>query len=372
MCQINRLILRSVFVLVLCSASVATAKGKKMPLPDWYPSPRKAYPLSTYLVTEVPGKGESAEEAKTAAVNTLGGYVSTQVESSLKTNYEAHQETKNGHTSFNKETSNISRGINIGVAVKLYALETTDAYYDKATKSWYVCAFIDRAKAFEMIRTEVDAARDNFMGCYERAQEMATSDVFAGIRQYGIAIKAGRALAEKAAYSSLFNEAATREEYADALRAAAGINGEIARLKTETALHLSVAGDVNNVVFAAVSDTLQGLGWTISDKSSLDTCRYKVNVNVNKNIAGEDKGTDPDSGKQIVLYNSPRADVSLSIAPAKGGAAVYTFSTTSKSGKVAAYTKSKAEAKVCTALAQTIREELPDNFDRFMESSSKK
>lgn len=106
-----------------------------MPRPEWYPSPRAVYPVEKYLITEVPGSGNSAEAAKTAAVNALAGYVSTQVESALQTAYSAQQTSENGRAVSSKETIDVSRNINVGVAAKLYALKTTDAYYDKRTKS---------------------------------------------------------------------------------------------------------------------------------------------------------------------------------------------------------------------------------------------
>lgn len=58
-------------------------------------------------MTEVPSSGSSAEAAKTAAVNALALYVSTQVESALQTAYSAQQTSENGRTT-SKETTDIS------------------------------------------------------------------------------------------------------------------------------------------------------------------------------------------------------------------------------------------------------------------------
>lgn len=345
-------------VLMIFLPHCLLSKGKKVPRPAWYPSPRAVYPVEKYLVTEVPGSGNSAEAAKTAAVNTLAGYVSTKVESALQTAYSAQQTSENGHIA-SKETTDVSRNINVGVAAKLYALETTDAYYDKSSKLWYVCAFIDRAKAFAMIRSEIDAARDKAIGFTSKAAE--ASDMFEALRIYGAAKSAGKEFLQKAAYGALFDEKRVSAEYASDIRTVSEIDSVTAQLKASNPMYLTVTGGTGNAIFAAVSTSLQEAGFIVSSKGG---CPYNVTVAVDTNIDTADMGKAPESGEQLVLYSSAKGEMSLVIS-ANGGVAFYTFATESKGGKVSAYTKSRVENKVCAALAETIRKELSQDFERF-------
>lgn len=90
---------------------------------------------------------------------------------------------------------------------------------------------------------------------------------------------------------------------------------------------------------------------------------FNVDVTVNTNIVSEDKGND--GNKQLTLYYSLKGNAVVSITPS-GKAAVYIFSTTSKNGRIAAFTKSRVEAKVCASCAEALRNELSGNFEQFM------
>lgn len=355
----------TLLLILPCSLS---AKSKKQPKPDWYPEPTSVYSPNEYIVTRECESGKNAEAAKSAAIDALARYVSTQVQSSLKASQHSRQETSGGKTTAMKESYDIERDILTSTDVTLYALETTDAYYDKATKSWYCAAFINRERAFEMIRSDADAVCVTFRESYEKAEAAAKSDMFTAIRQYGAAQIAGQKLLEKAAYASLFNNDAVRREWGDDIRDAQGIAAKVLQLKSSNPLSLTVAGDVNRMVFAAVQGVLQEAGFTVSDKSG---CPYNVNVTVNTNIEAENKGdistgtVAPADGGGMVLYASRSSDVSLSIAPA-GVAAVYTFTAMGDSGKVAAYTKSRVEAKVCTACAEAVKHQMGESFARFV------
>lgn len=67
-----------------------------------------------------------------------------------------------------------------------------------------------------------------------------------------------------------------------------------------------------------------------------------------------------------MLYASMSCDVSLSIAPSGGGAAVHPFTAMVGGGKAASYTKSRLETKVYSACTEAVKAEMGENFARFM------
>lgn len=349
------------FVLCVAFSSFAFAKPKKMNKPDWYPAPRAVYSLAEYLVTEVPGSGNSEEQAKNAAVHSLASYVSTQVESKLQTQFTSEQQEENGRLTQNKQTTNVSKDITATTNVKLYALETTDAYYDKATKTWYVCAFINREKAFEMIKSEIDICLNSFYGFYNKAK--IEKDVFSSIRQYEMASREGKEFLKKASYASLFNEKQVNETYKNDKKTASEVESVIKNLKVSNPLSVTVQNDTNNAIFAAVSSVFKDLGWSVSDKPKNP---YLVTVTVDDGIVQENKGENPNGGGKMILYTSSIGNASLSIKDAKNDSVLYTFSASRPQGKISAYTEQKVKNKVCASLSNVISEQLANDFENFM------
>lgn len=139
------------------------------------------------------------------------------------------------------------------------------------------------------------------------------------------------------------------------------IDSNIERIKASNPMYLTVTGGTVNAIFAVVSASLQEAGFIVSGNGG---CPYNVTVTVDMNIDTADMGKNLQSGEQLVLYSSAKVEMSLAIS-ADNGASFYTFATESKVGKVSAYTKSKAENKVCAALSEAIRKELSQSLKKF-------
>lgn len=126
-----------------------------------------------------------------------------------------------------------------------------------------LCGYINRERAFGMIRIDTDAVCVTFRERYEKDEAASMSDMFAAIRQYGTAQIAGRELLEKAASASLFNSDAARREWEDDMSDAQGVAAKVLQLKARNPLYLTIADDVSNMVFAAVQGVLQEAGFTV-------------------------------------------------------------------------------------------------------------
>lgn len=336
--------------------------GRRQP-PAWYPDPSAAYPSKRYIATTSTGSGKTAEEAKARAIDSLAAYISTQFESTTLYKSEISEESAGGRAARAKESSSLSQETFARSSARLFALETTEAWRDKSTKLWHVCAFINKEKAFAMIRGEVDSAEAKFNGLLGAARE--EREMFAALRLYGAAREAAAGFMDKAAFCALFNEEKTRSVYGGSAEAAARIGEEERLLKSSNPIFVEASGDVGGAALSRAADAaaaaLQSAGFSVAAKKP---CRYIARVSLLAGVARKDAGESID-GKPMSIFTSRSGSASVKIGE-EGGESAIVFSAGEKIGKSAAYSESKAEEKFSAAAAASIKEGLPAAIASFL------
>ena len=128
----------SIVIMLLCSVFCFSA------VPNWLINLEKEFPTGKYI--RATGEGDSEISAKQTALAELSAYFSASIES--KTYANSSKSQKDSKYSSN---SSIEQDIAVLTNSEVFAVHYTQSYYNKKQKKYSVCAYIDRAEAFNII-----------------------------------------------------------------------------------------------------------------------------------------------------------------------------------------------------------------------------
>lgn len=275
---------------------LSCASAPKEKAPQWVYDVHSVFPENEYLTTDFPGSGKSSDDAKTNAVEKLSQYISSQISSELISELSESQKLSDGKLKEQTSFAAISSYTDIKSETNLYALETTSPYYDKRQKLWYVCAYIEKDKAFVKIQNELNITKKLFYDAYEKAAD--EKFFIQKLQFYKTAAEYGQKFAEQFEFGLLFTEK-VKQEYANDMNTVLGIPSEIQNLKSKFPVFLKVKNDNKNVILSSVAKILQDKDFYVIDFESSSS--YVANVSVNLQIK-EEKDAD-ENGKKLILYS---------------------------------------------------------------------
>ncbi|MDD7459013.1 MAG: LPP20 family lipoprotein [Treponema sp.] len=327
---------------------------RKLPprTPEWYPLTSKAYPNSTYLSARNAAGAESAEAAMAQAANTLAGFIKTEVASELSRQMISEEKTVNGKTTGTTETV-LKNQITSKVNVDLVALEYADPYYNKSDKSWYACAYIEKAKAYEALKPELENEKSAFYGIYDKA--IAEKEPFAKIRLLNSSRKQSGQFKTKLAYAELFAPDLVAADFGADKKAASEISAQISEIIIKTPIYVTVKNDTDDAVKSALVSVLTSNGYTVSDALEKSACPLSASINYNEST--QDDGT----GNTIYI-NTPSLSVNLSDAGSKK--AVYSFTVQGKSAR--SYNRATVKNIASKSISAAVKDEFAKDFSNFM------
>ena len=131
--------------------------------PDWVHNYKTIYPENHFIVQR--GRGNSEEESKTEAIAQIARYFQTQVNANLSTNLTSI--SKNNEVI---EETKIVNDVEILSQINLFAVEFTDPYYNKKEKKWYCLAYINREKAWNIFKSQIEITKSIFDVSYKNAE----------------------------------------------------------------------------------------------------------------------------------------------------------------------------------------------------------
>lgn len=349
--------MKNLCIIFLILSSFSCSSVPKNSAPDWIYNVHSVFSEEEYLATDLPGTGNSAENARTDAVGKLSQYINSQITSEITSEFSENQKIQNGKIKEQNNSSMISSYINIKSETNLYALETTSPYYDKNQKKWFVCAYINKDKAFAQIKNELDNSRTLFFNAYEKAG--IGNDFIERLHLYKIADEYGQEYAQKYAYGLLFTEK-VKQEYGNDMNIVFGIPSEVQNLKSKFPIFIKVKNDNKNAILSSVAKVLQDKDFYVVDFESSSS--YVANVNVNFQIK-EEKDVD-ENENNLILY---------SVVPEMPG--IITFSLSNQQNqdkyscsfqieveKKASYIKENVLNAVYTETAEKFKTELSKNL----------
>ena len=313
-------------VLFVAGAPPFAAKQR---VPRWADGALEAnFPRDSYIAAV--GYGASAEEAAAMADAELGRYFSQSVETSVQAEQVAV--SVSGMTT---DERNIRRQTVITSSVELFAVRHTEPWRGQKAAQYAVCAYIDRAEAWQVFEPKLQAAFQRFTALHEEARRQ--EDAFRSLLAYGAALSCAEqdGLSDLILFSHVLFPSGARQ-YQSAQDMLASVPADMKRLADGCSIAVECASDCGGVVASAVAASFARLGIAVSGGSG--GAGYVCTVDVAENRQELPAGT----------FYTP----SVRITVVSKGASVHTYSRTA--AKTGARNADVARQRAYGALSQEI------------------
>lgn len=251
-------------LMILCSALCFAAA------PTWKLNLEKQFPSEKYV--RAIGEGPTESAAKKSALAELSGYFSQ----TIIAESESFQKTHQAGTDYETH-SDIRENVLVHSDTELFAVRYTDAWIEPKSKKIFVCAFIDRKDAWELITQKMKGLEDKCNQLSKLADN--EKDPF---KRMLLLTKVRPLYSE---YSGLYEKAVALfpkrgQQFEAFIRKMDGYMNDLLLLKSSTAIQVKVFGDKGNSIYSKISELLTQKGFLISSVG-----RYQLSATVNWNEA---------------------------------------------------------------------------------------
>lgn len=238
--------------------------------PAWKLNLEKQFPSEKYVRTIGEGTTESA--AKKSALAEMSAYFSQ----TIIAESESYQKIRQAGAG-NVTNSDLRENVIIHSDSELFCVKYTAAWTEPKSKKIYVCAFIDRTEAWDLITQKMKGLEDKCNQLSKLADKEKEH-----FKKLLLLTKVRFFYSE---YSRLYEKAVAlfpkRGDYFEAfIRKMDGYMNELMLLKASTAIQVKVAGDKGNSIYSKITELLMQKGFLISSDG-----RYQLSAIVNWNEA---------------------------------------------------------------------------------------
>ncbi|MCR5724255.1 MAG: hypothetical protein K6G80_04120 [Treponema sp.] len=329
-------VLAAAFALSL--ASCASSASVEKPLWANHDTLDIAYPRASYIARL--GTAETAGAAATLAEGELTSYFSH----SVTVGTTATQTLDS--TGQNK--SSLTREVAIRSAMELFAVHKTTPWFDKTTKRYAVCAYIDRAEAWALYKPQVLSHREAFSGYYDKV--VKESDAFKKIKLLHACEEAADTFAADLDFMRMLSPASEPEFAADRKRLAS-LSLEMSKARLSATMRVSVKDDEENLILRSLTGLLSGAGYYLTDAGYA----YQVNAVVERNI------TKHSAGGETVLTATPGITVTVTNGVEK------LFSYTRTFPRVTGFSEAFVHKKLYAAIESELQNSFLQEFRAALE-----
>ena len=298
---IKTLLLTAVLLaLPLLAAACASSPKEDAPLWSDENTLEQAYPSSSYIARI--GRASSAQAAESFADSELTRHFEHSVQSVTS----ASQVMVNNASGTSKEEKSLERKVFVDSSMKLFALHHTQAWFEKKTKTYVVCSYLNREEAFSIYENQIKISRQNFEAFYNKAQD--ENNYLKKISALKDCIPAADS------YLSVLSFAHTLYPKSDAnyekdKETLTSIDSQIAQLKKSILFYMDIKGDSNNQIKDCLTNIFTKSGFTITETKS--PYIIKVLVDSDKTYHEETITANPKVSLQILGQNTPFYSITI-------------------------------------------------------------
>ena len=119
--------------------------------PKWITDLEKVFPSEKYI--RAIGEAGSETAAKKAAVSAVAEYFNQEISTQTFVAQSIHKDDSDY-----QEKANIAQNVVSSSGASLFALEYTSSFYDKRSQKYFVCAYLERSTAWNVISQKADVA----------------------------------------------------------------------------------------------------------------------------------------------------------------------------------------------------------------------
>lgn len=238
--------------------------------PAWKLNLEKQFPSEKYV--RAIGEGATESAAKKSALAELSGYFSQ----TIIVESESYQKIRQAEAG-NGTSSDLRENVIIHSDTELFCVRYTTAWADPKSKKVFVCAFIDRKEAWDLITQKMKGLEDKCNQLSKLADKEKEH-----FKKLLLLIKVRPLYSE---YSGLYEKAVALfpkrgQQFEAFIRKMDGYMNELMLLKSSTAIQVKIAGDNGNSIYTKLSELLTRNGFLISPDG-----RYQLTATVNWNEA---------------------------------------------------------------------------------------
>ncbi|MCR4743592.1 MAG: LPP20 family lipoprotein [Treponema sp.] len=243
-------------------------------IPVWKLNLEKQFPSEKYV--RAIGEGATESTAKKSALAELSAYFSQTIIAETESYQKIRQAGAGNGTS-----SDLWENVIIHSDTELFCVRYTAAWTEPKSKKVFVCAFIDRKEAWDLITQKMKGLEDKCNHLSKLADNEKES-----FKKLLILTKIRLLYSE---YSRLYEKAVAlfpkRGDYFEAfIRKMEGYMNKLMLLKASTAIQVKVSGDKGNSIYTKLSELLTRNGFLISSDG-----RYQLSATVNWNEAKQNE-----------------------------------------------------------------------------------
>ena len=246
----------------LCSALCCAA------VPVWKLNLEKQFPSDKYVCAI--GEGTTETASKKSAIAELSGYFSQTI--SFET--ESYQRIKQGGRTYGT-SSDLRESVIVHSDSELFCVRYTNCWMDPKSKKVYVCAYIERSEAWDVITQKMKLLEDKCSKVCNLADKEAEP-----FKKFMILNKAKTYYVDYYELDEialvLFPKRA--ENFSAFIKKMDSCMNELMLLKSSTALQVNISGDKGNSIYTKLSELLQQNGFQLSQNG-----RYQLSAVVNWN-----------------------------------------------------------------------------------------
>ena len=238
--------------------------------PAWKLNLEKQFPSEKYV--RAIGEGTTESAAKKTALVELSAYFSQ----TIIAESESYQKIRQAGAG-NVTSSDLRENVIIYSDTELFCVRYTTAWADPKSKKVFVCAFIDRKEAWDLITQKMKGLEDK---C-NQLSKLADNEK-EPFKKLLLLTKVRPLYSE---YSGLYEKAVALfpkrgQQFESFIRKMDGYMNELMLLKSSTAIQVKIAGDNGNSIYTKLSELLTRNGFLISSDG-----RYQLSATVNWNEA---------------------------------------------------------------------------------------
>jgi len=238
--------------------------------PAWKLNLEKQFPSEKYV--RAIGEGTTESTAKKSALAELSAYFSQTIIAET----ESYQKIRQAGAG-NQTNSDLRESVIIHSDTELFCVRYTDVWTEPKSKKIYVCAFIERKEAWDLITQKMKGLEDK---C-NQLSKLANNEK-EPFKKLLLLTKIRSLYSE---YSELYEKAVALfpkrgEQFEAFIRKMDGYMNELMLLKASTAIQVKVSGDKGNSIYSKITELLMQKGFLISSDG-----RYQLSATVNWNEA---------------------------------------------------------------------------------------
>lgn len=318
--------------------SCASTNKKSVKIPDWYIDLHSSFPEEKFIAKM--GEGKSEIESIASAKAELALYFNTNVNKLVESDIYMESQKNSDKTEKTSSKREVSSKTTISTNLDFFALESTEAYYDKNEKKWFCVAYLDRQKSFDQYFPVVNDKRNLFYSIYN----LESSHPIERMQILQKAKIAGNDFVDDLYNLSMISKPLTEKNFSKDRLLVSNIAGEIEKAKLDCSFLLNVPVDSSKMIYSSLSEILKNLGFNVTNSES--NCFYILNAVVDYNRQDED---------DLIVMNP-----SLVIEIMYNGKTFYVYS--ADFDKKISYNLSKIEKNVCKEIKEKIELEFQNDF----------